>query len=81
MAGGNAQSEILVFSMERFHSRSLRTHKFIRTIESVCIRKYFYSHMQRSGTGPQHFRDFIVILLVFFYFVYCEYQYGRRNVK
>ena len=38
--------------------------------------------MQRSGTGPQHFRDFIVILLGFFYyFFYCEYQYGHRNVK
>ena len=29
LAGGNAESKILVFSMERFHSHGQHTHKFI----------------------------------------------------
>ena len=51
-----------------FHSRGHHLRKFIRTKESVCIRKEFNSH--RIGLGHQHGRHFIVL----------EHQYGRRDV-
>ena len=57
-----------VSSIECFHSRGQHLCKFIRTKESVCIRKEFNS--QRIGLGHQHGRRFIVL----------EHQYGRRDV-
>ena len=51
-----------------FHSRSQHLCKFIRTKESVCIRKEFNSH--RIVLGHQHGRRFIVL----------GHQYGRRDV-
>ena len=55
-------------SIECFHPRGQHLCKFIRTKESVCIRKEFNSH--RIGLGHQHGRRFIVL----------EHQYGRRDV-
>ena len=54
--------------MECFHSRGQHLRKFIRTKESVCIRKEFNSH--RTGLGHQHGGRFIVL----------GHQYGRRDV-
>ena len=54
--------------IERFHSRGQQLCKFIRTNESVYIRKEFNSH--GIGLGHQHGRRFIVL----------EHQYGRRDV-
>ena len=54
--------------IECFHSRGQHLCKFIRTKESVCIRKEFNS--QRTGLGHQHDRRFIVL----------GHQYGRRDV-
>ena len=54
--------------IERFHSRGQHLCKFIRTKESVYIRKEFNSH--RTCLGHQHGRRFIVL----------EHQYGRRDV-
>ena len=54
--------------IERFHSRDQHLRKFIRTKESVYIRKEFNS--QRIGLGHQHGRRFIVL----------KHQYGRRDV-
>ena len=42
-----------------FHSRGQHLCKFIKTKESVCIRKDFNS--QRTGLGHQHGRRFIVL--------------------
>ena len=54
--------------IESFHSRGQHLSKFIRTKESVCIRKEFSSY--RIGLGHQHGRRFIVL----------GHQYGRRDV-
>ena len=54
--------------MERFHSRDQHLCKFMRTKESVYIRKEINSH--RTGLEHQHGRRFIVL----------EYQYGRHDV-
>ena len=51
-----------------FHSRGHHLRKFIRTKESVCIRKEFNSH--GIGLGHQHGRHFIVL----------GHQYGRRDI-
>ena len=56
------------YLLECFHSRGQHLCKFIRTKESVCIRKEFNSH--RTGLGHQHGRRFIVL----------GHQYGRRDV-
>ena len=53
---------------ECFHSRSQHLCKFIRTKESICIRKEYNS--QRIGLGHQHGRRFIVL----------GQQYGLRDV-
>ena len=53
--------------IECFHSRGQDLCKFIRTKESICIRKEYNS--QRIGLGHQHGRRFIVL----------EHQYGRRD--
>ena len=58
---------ILVPSIECFHSRGQHICKFIGTKESVCIRKEFNS--QRTGLGHQHGRCFIVL----------GHQYGHRE--
>ena len=58
----------LMSLIECFHSRGQHVCKFIRTKESVCIRKEFNS--QRIGLGHQHGRHFIVL----------GHQYGRRDV-
>ena len=55
-------------SIECFHSRGQYLRKFIRTKESVCIRKEFTS--QRICLGHQHGRRFIVF----------GHQYDRRDV-
>ena len=57
-----------ILPIECFHSRGQHLRKFIRTKESVCIRKEFNSH--RTGLGHQHGRRFIVL----------GHQYGRRDV-
>ena len=54
--------------IECFHSRGQPLCKFVRTKESVCIRKEFNS--QRIGLGDQHGRRFIVL----------GHQYGRCDV-
>ena len=46
-------------SIERFHSRGQNLCKFIKTKESVCIRREFNSH--RICLGYQHGRRFIVL--------------------
>ena len=51
-----------------FHSRGKHLCKFIRTKESVYIRKEFNS--RRTSLGHQHGRRFIVL----------GHQYGRRDV-
>ena len=51
-----------------FHSRGQHLYKFIRTKESLCIRKE--SNSQMIGLGHQHGRHFIVL----------GHQYGRRDV-
>ena len=55
-------------AIECFHSRGQHLCKFIRTKESVCIRKELNSH--RTGLGHQHGRRFIIL----------GHQYGRRDV-
>ena len=55
-------------AIECFHSRGQHLCKFIRTKESVYIRKEFISH--RIGLGHQHGHRFIVL----------GRQYGRRDV-
>ena len=55
-------------TIECFHSRGQHLCKFIRTKESICIRKKFNSH--RTGLGHQHGRRFIVL----------GHQYGRHDV-
>ena len=60
--------QIIVHTIECFHSRGQHLCKFIATKESVYIRKEFNSH--RTGLGHQHGRRFIVL----------EHQYGRRDV-
>ena len=54
--------------IECIHSRGQHLCKFIKTKESVCIRKEFNSH--RIGLGHQHGRRFIVL----------GHQHGRRDV-
>ena len=54
--------------IECFHSRGQHLCKFIKTKESVCMRKEFNS--LRTGLGHQHGRRFIVL----------GHQYGRRDV-
>ena len=54
--------------IECFHSRGQHLCKFIKTKESVCIRKEFNS--QRIGLGHQHGGRFIVL----------GHQHGRRDV-
>ena len=54
--------------IEYFHPRGHHLCKFIRTKESICIRKEFNSH--RIGLGHQHGHRFIVL----------RHQYGRRDV-
>ena len=61
-------TSIDVKSIERFHSRGQHLCKFIKTKESVYIRKEFNS--QRIFLVHQHGRHFIVL----------EHQYGRRDV-
>ena len=68
---GGSFSRILYLSgqsIERFHTRGQRLCKFIRTKESVYIRKEFNSH--RTGLVHQQGCRFIVL----------EHQYGRRDV-
>ena len=48
-----------VYCIECFHSRGQHLCKFIRTKESICIRKEYNS--QRIGLGHQHGRRFIVL--------------------
>ena len=55
--------------IECFHSRGQHRCKFIRTKESICIRKVYNS--QRIGLGHQHGRRFIVL----------RHQYGRLDVS
>ena len=54
--------------IECFHSRGQHLCKFIKTKESVCIRKEFNS--QRIGLGHQHGGRFIVL----------GQEHGRRDV-
>ena len=51
-----------IYFTECFHSRGQHLCKFIRTKESVCIRKEFNSH--RICLGHQHGRRFIVMAAV-----------------
>ena len=57
-----------IYPIECFHSRGQHLCKFIKTKESVCIRKEFNSH--RIGLEHQHGRRFIVL----------GHQHGRRDV-
>ena len=56
------------FLIEPFHSHDQHLRKFIKTKESVYIRKEITSH--RTGLKHQHGRRSIVL----------EHQYGRRDV-
>ena len=60
---------VKVCCMERFHSRDQHLRKFIKTKESVYIRKEINSH--RISLEHQHGRGFIIVL---------GHQYGRRGV-
>ena len=46
--------QIMLLPIECFHSRGQHLCKFIKTKESVCIRKEFNSH--KTGLGHQHGR-------------------------